>query len=186
LSPFQECLLDGSFEDKELSSGVIPFSIAGEQFNKMFVLVDGIYMNFSHFVKGIKIPLTRSKTRCTMWWDAAQKDIERVFGNLKIMWKFVSRPIKLWSLNDIASTMSTALILHNVVVSDHVMGDVNLRYNPAHTIDDLGNFHIANLPQTTPEVEVIVDNGIPQSVCDVVAVAGCWGSLANEEEHIRL
>ncbi|KAL7474115.1 hypothetical protein ACHAW6_000108, partial [Cyclotella cf. meneghiniana] len=35
LSPFQKCLLDGSFEEKELSSGVVPFSIAGEQFNKM-------------------------------------------------------------------------------------------------------------------------------------------------------
>ncbi|KAL7481288.1 hypothetical protein ACHAW6_006973 [Cyclotella cf. meneghiniana] len=37
LSPCQECLLDGSFEEKEPSSGVVPFSIAGEQFNKMFV-----------------------------------------------------------------------------------------------------------------------------------------------------
>ena len=46
LSPFQECLLDVSYEDQELSSGVIPFTIAGEKFNKMFVLVDGIYMIF--------------------------------------------------------------------------------------------------------------------------------------------
>ncbi len=82
--------------------------------------------------------------------------------------------------------MSTALILHNVVVSDRVMGDVNLRYNPTHTIDDLGNFQMVNLPQTTPEVEVIVDNEIPQSVCDVVAVAGCWESPANEDEHSHL
>ncbi len=66
------------------------------------------------------------------------------------------------------------------------MGDVNLRYNPTHRIDDLGDFEMANLQQTTKEVEVIVDNGIPQSVCDVVSVAGCWESLANEEEHIRL
>ena len=42
------------------------------------------------------------------------------------------------------------------------------------------------LQQAAPEVEVIVDNGIPQSVCDVVAVAGCWESLANEEEHSHL
>jgi len=50
----------------------------------------------------------------------------------------------------------------------------------------LGDFKIANLQQTALEVEVIVDNGIPQSVCDVVAVAGRWESLANEEEHSRL
>ncbi len=57
----------------------------------------------------------------------------------------MSRPIEIWNLNDIASRMSTALILHNIVVSDHVMGDVNSRYNPAHRIDNLGDFEIANL-----------------------------------------
>ena len=57
--------------------------------------------------------------------------------------------------------MLTALILHNIVVSDRVMGDVNLRYNPAHRIDDLGDIQMANLQQATPEVEVIVVNGIP-------------------------
>ena len=184
--PFQECLLNGSFESKELSSGVVPFTIAGEQFNEMFVPVDGMYMNFSRFMKWIKIPLTRSKTMFTMWQEATRKDIERAFGTLKIMWKFVSRPIEICNLNDIASRMLTALILHNIVVSDHIMGDVNSRYNPAHRIDGLGDFEMANLQQTAPEVEVIVDNGIPQSGCDVVAVAGCWESLANEEEHSRL
>ena len=60
------------------------------------------------------------------------------------------------------------------------------RYNLAHRIYDLGDFKIANLQQTAHEVEVIVDHGIPQSVCDVVAAAGCWESLANEEKHSRL
>ena len=41
-------------------------------------------------------------------------------------------------------------------------------------------------PQTTPEVEVVVKNMIPQSVCDVVAVAGSWELLANEEEQSHL
>ena len=63
------------------------------------------------------------------------------------------------------------------------MGDVNLGYNPEHTIDDLGNFQMTNLPQTTPEVEVIVDNEISQSICDAVDVARQWESLANKEEH---
>ena len=98
----------------------------------------------------------------------------------------MSCPIEIWNLNDIASRMLTSLILHNIVVSDRVMGDVNSRYNPAHRIDDLGDFKMANLQETIPEVEVIVDNGIPESVCDVVAVAGCWESPANEDEHSHL
>ncbi len=48
----------------------------------MFVLVDGIYMNFSRFVKGIKIPLQRSETSFTKWQEAMWKDIERAFGDL--------------------------------------------------------------------------------------------------------
>ena len=85
LPPFQECLLDGSFDEKELLSGVVPFSITGEQFNKMFIRVDGIYMNFLRFVKGIKTPLIINETRFTKWQEVLQKDIERAFGNLKIM-----------------------------------------------------------------------------------------------------
>ncbi len=89
-------------------------------------------MKISCFVKGIKIPLSRSKRRSMMWQEATRKEIERAFGNLKIMWMFVSCSIKILSLNDIASRTLTALILHNIVVSDCVMGDVNSRYNPAH------------------------------------------------------
>ncbi|KAL7475092.1 hypothetical protein ACHAW6_001021, partial [Cyclotella cf. meneghiniana] len=69
VSPCQKCLLEDSFKDKELSFGVTPFSIAGEQFNKIFILVDGIYMNFSCFMKGIKIHLTRSETRFMTWQE---------------------------------------------------------------------------------------------------------------------
>ena len=61
LSPFQECRLDGSFEEKLMSFGVVPFSIAGEQFNKIFVVIAGIYMNFLRFVNGIKTPLMRNE-----------------------------------------------------------------------------------------------------------------------------
>ena len=49
-------------------------------------------------------------------------------------------------------------------------------------MDYFGNFQMATLPQSTPEVEVVVENTIPQAVCDVVAVAGHWESLANEEK----
>ena len=53
-------------------------------------------------------------------------------------------------------------------------------------MDDFGNFQMAKLTQTAPEVEVVVEHTIPQSVCDVVAVAGHWESLANKAEHGRL
>ncbi len=101
------------------------------------------------------------------------------------MWKYVSHPIEIWSLNDIARRITTALILHNVVVSDRVM-DVHTQYNPAHLVDDFGNLQMATLPQLTPDVEVVLDHTVSQSICDAVAVAGRWESLADEEEHSHL
>ncbi len=83
-------------------------------------------MNCFRFVEGIKTPLTRNKTRFTIWQEEAQKDIKWAFGNLKIMWKFVSRPIKIWNSNDNARRISTALILCNIILSNHVMDDVNM------------------------------------------------------------
>ncbi len=58
LSPFQECLLNDSFEERKHKSGVFPFKIAGEEFNNMVVLVDNIYEKYAQFMKGIKIPST--------------------------------------------------------------------------------------------------------------------------------
>ena len=55
-----------------------------------------------------------------------------------------------------------------------------------HSVGDFGNFQTAALPQITPDAEVVVDHTIPQSVCDVVAVAGCWESQADEEDHSYL
>ncbi len=64
-----------------------------------------------------------------------------------------------------------------------MVDDVNMQYNPANLVDDFGNFKMGTRPKSMPEVEVIVENKIPQSVCDVVAVDGCWESLAEEEKY---
>ncbi len=110
--------------------------------------------------------------------------------------------MEIWSLNDIANRITTALILHNIVVADCVMGDINQRYNPAATEENLGDF-IPNNTQHVPQTDIdnndnndnqttgndaegTENNTVPQSVRDVVAVMGRWESLMDEEEHTRL
>ncbi len=87
----------------------------------------------------------------------------------------------------------TALILHNVVVSDHVMGDVNCQYNPAESAEDFGDFRI--LPQLNATIQNEANevykhdnnnNKVPQLVIDVVNVSGQWESLLEETEHCHL
>ncbi len=58
-------------------------------------------------------------------------------------------PIEIWNLSDIANQIMTALILHNVVVSDHVMGDVNRQYNQAKSTESFGGFGILPQPNAT-------------------------------------
>ena len=40
--------------------------------------------------------------------------------------------------------------------------------------------------EAMPKIEVVFENTIPQSVCDVVAVAGHREALADEEEQSHL
>ncbi len=73
------------------------------------------------------------------------------------------------------------------------MGDVNCRYNPAESAEDFGDFgilpqHNATIQNEATEVDEHnnINNGVPQSVVDVVNVSGRWESLLDEAEHCRL
>ena len=119
LSPLLEHLLGGTFGESE--KNVVPYEIAGEEFDKCFLLTDGIYPKFSRFVKANKHPIDPAERRFTAWQESARKDIERGFGVLKAKFQFVSRPIMLRELDLIANRMATCLILHNMCVRDRVM-----------------------------------------------------------------
>lgn len=63
------------------------------------------------------------------------------------------------------------------------MGDVNLTYNPANSVEDLGIFAHAMLSQTTPAVNgIALNKNTPQFVCDVVAAASHWEFPTDKEE----
>ena len=130
-----ERLIDGSFEKVEEEAEVVPFNVGQEPFKKSFVLMDGIYPLFSRFVRGIKEPLTAEEKAFTKWQEAVRKDIERAYGVLKGRFQFLERPILLMDLNDIASRVSTCLVLHNILVADRIMdGDYKARYDPAASV----------------------------------------------------
>lgn len=140
LSPLFDQFLDGSFESIE--RGVVPYQVSGDGFHRMYLLVDGIYPRMSRFVKGIKQPIGDQQRKYSKWQEAARKDIERAFGVLQIRWKAIARPIEIRDLDTIGAMVRCVLILHNICVSDRVMGSVSTRYNPALGI---------TLSQGTPE-----------------------------------
>ena len=93
LSPLLESLVDGSFTELEQSSRLVPFEVAGNEFHRLFALVNGIYPPYSRFVKGNQLPLTEPEKHFTAWQEAARKDIECAFGVLQSCFQVVvTRP----------------------------------------------------------------------------------------------
>jgi hypothetical protein len=200
LSPLLERLIDGSFDAVETASGVVPFKVGKEFFDKSFILVDGIYPQYSRFVGGIKEPITENEKNYTSWQEGARKDIERAFGMLKGVWQFISRPIHLMNLEDIGKRVQTCLILHNVLVCDRVMEEVGDDYNPVAVYEEDG-FEI-NQPDDLFEVQrhsgaqynsqSIVNDNLeenqehPTTVIELVTKRERWAGLNKKMDHNRL
>ena len=59
------------------------FTIGGEEFQQLWLLVDGIYPPLSRFVKPISVPIGDTEALFSMWQEAKQKNVERFFGVFK-------------------------------------------------------------------------------------------------------
>jgi hypothetical protein len=195
LSPFHESLLNGAFDKLEMKAGVVPYCVGDEMFDKLFILVDGIYPQYSRFVKGIKQPITTEETKYTAWQEGARKDIERAFGNLKSRWQFAANPILLHSVTEIAGRMTTCLILHNMLGSDRIMGDPTKMYDPAARFDmeevtveqppDLLDVQQRFNTNYQP-IHATTNNQKTGSVKRLITRRDRWLSLSNTGEHTRL
>jgi hypothetical protein len=196
LSPLLDRLVDGTFMEIEKNAGVLPFSISNQIFNKCFLLVDGIYPRYSRFVKGIKEPITNEETTFTKWQESARKDIERAFGVLKNTWQYMDRPIHSHSLIDISARVTTCVILHNMLVSDRIMGDYNAIYDPAHLMEeleveveqpnDLHQMQAGGANQEQPVGGGIGIAGAPPAVVGLLTRRERFKDLADKEQHARL
>ncbi|KAG7356449.1 plant transposon protein [Nitzschia inconspicua] len=56
-SPFLQAMTGWDLDKIEEEAGTVPYTISGEEFRKMFILVDGIYPKYSWFVKARPILL---------------------------------------------------------------------------------------------------------------------------------
>lgn len=201
LSPLLDRLIDGEFEKVERESGAIPFLINGQPFHESWITVDGIYPKYSRFVRGIKEPYTENQKRYTKWQEATRKDIERAFGVLKGTWQFLDRPILLMDLNHISLRVTTCMILHNMLVSDRVMQQVGVLYDPSNVLEEMedavdrvqqpddlnavqaGSGNSDDAPATVTGIGI---RNAPRQVQDVVTRRGRFKNLTNELEHQRL
>ena len=195
-SPFLDSLLDGSFA--ELESAVVPYKINDKEFHKMYLLVDGIYPKFSRFVKTIPYPTTEAERKFSAWQEAARKDIERAFGVLQQMWQCIGRPFHQLTLKSIAIKVSCCMILHNMCMSDRVMGDPRARYNPAHNCSKYVNEEYTPTVQQPPDLNQVQDPLQENGVCRIGLANGdlntievmrnreAWVDLNSKDQHVEL
>ena len=197
LSPFLEALIGGSFAELEKKAGVVPCSILeGDLFDQMFTTVDGIYPQCSRFVKGFSHPVSQVEKTCTGWQESVRKDTERAFGVLQSMFQFMSRPILLHQLSDIAGRVRTCIMLHNMCVTDRVMeGDVRRRCDPAFNIVEVEECVIP-MPPDLEELQQRLDCGntassigvrnMPDHMHRMSTRRREWLELTNVNQHCRL
>jgi hypothetical protein len=132
-----DMMVDGTLHALEREAGVVPFQINNQEFNKVFVLVDGIYPRYNRFVKSQKNPITTTaQQRFAAWQEAVRKDIERAFGDFEGQWQVFARPLQLHRVVEIAYRASCCFILHNMNVSDRIMGDCRSYYHASAAIED--------------------------------------------------
>jgi Plant transposon protein len=116
-------------------SGVVPYKVGDESFNRTFMLVDGIYPKYSRFIGTVKQPITQRERSFSAWQESARKDIKRAFGILQNRWQAIEHVIHTQDPNRIPHMIAACVILHNMRVSERIMGDVHTTYDPIFGLD---------------------------------------------------
>nr|GEV28688.1 protein ALP1-like [Tanacetum cinerariifolium] len=110
-SPLFDDLLDGV-------APVAPFECNGVAFEKGYYLADGIYPQWSSFVKSFTVANSEKNALFKRKQESARKDIERTFGVLQGRWHIICQPARAWSINKLHRIMYTRIILHNMILKD--------------------------------------------------------------------
>jgi hypothetical protein len=110
-----QSLCDGSFSELDF-----PFTIGGESFDQLWMMVDGIYPPLARFVKPLTVPIGECEALFSMWQESKRKDIERFFGVFKKKFHFFSKPIPFLYMEDIIDAFYCSIILHNMAVTERI------------------------------------------------------------------
>ena len=74
----------------------VHFVVNGTTYSRGYYLADGIYPEWSTFVKSFSYPEDPKRVKFKQMQEAARKDVERAFGVLKSRWAIVSGPVRSW------------------------------------------------------------------------------------------
>ncbi|XP_052627200.1 uncharacterized protein LOC111909886 [Lactuca sativa] len=95
-----------------------PFTVNGNEYKFGYYLTDGIYPQYSTFVKAFRHPIDPRDKYFKRRQEGARKDVERAFGVLKSKWHIVEHAARPYELDTLRYIMYACIIMHNMVVED--------------------------------------------------------------------
>ena len=94
------------------------FMINGKEYDRFYLLSDGIYPEWSCFVQSIHLPEDEKRSHFAKRQEAVRKDVERCFGVLQARFAIIKNMCRHWSMEVIADIMFACCILHNMILDD--------------------------------------------------------------------
>jgi Plant transposon protein len=187
VSPLLEALLT----DDWANTCDFEFVLDGQSFNKLWILVDGIYPSISRFVKTISYPVGAAAKLFAEWQESTRKDVERAFGVMTRKFQILTRPIEYWDLEDIKRIISGCILMHNMMVEVRIERD---------EAEDVGMYHVVENPlasdERVHERTAVLDGHVRRAigyqphndyVDDHVALTmQRWNGLYSDADHARL
>jgi hypothetical protein len=91
----------------EGNAPVFNYEINDHLYNKCYYLADGIYPDWSTFVKTICEPTEEKNRRFAKRHEACGTDVERAFSVLQSRWAIVRHPARTWSTEVMSEVMTS-------------------------------------------------------------------------------
>ncbi|XP_025800167.1 uncharacterized protein LOC112879939 isoform X2 [Panicum hallii] len=114
-------MLNQSLFFTEVLKGQAPrvqFSINERQYDMGYYLVDGIYPEWTAFVKTIPHPQTEKERLFAQYPEEARKGTQRAFGILRSRFPTVCGPIRFFQRATLGKIIQACIILHNMTIED--------------------------------------------------------------------
>ncbi|KAJ9543663.1 hypothetical protein OSB04_023370 [Centaurea solstitialis] len=169
----QSPVFNDLFKDKAPDSS---FVANGTHYNHGYYLADGIYPEWTTFVKAFRYPHDdERRIHFKERQESARKDIERTFATLQSKWHMVKRPARVWTRTKLQEIMYTCIILHNMIHEDE--GISNYPFDPTEVLpEDIET----NISEADRARNVNLDSGKADVAADVAAEMGGMGGMAKD------
>ena len=85
-------------------------------------MCDGIYRKWGSLINAIKDPDGKEEKYFTAKQESTRKDIERVFGRLKVKWHILKRGSRFHNIPAMNQVANVCIILHNMIIHSKSKG----------------------------------------------------------------